>query len=181
MQLSWLVLEETLLSHCSELTLVWRSVGIPKNSWISCHQLTSSIVKRWWSKTSTSLRKILCINLYLPMFEGLRKGKQGMSRSYLKGSWAKDWKTRGFYTARKWVHCHCRCVSEKWNFLYAFQRPKNVFFANALLVRKFQKFLISFWIVWRFTCSCWNHQLFPLPYGGKEPSLLQGHLEKAKM
>lgn len=143
MQLSWLMLEETLLSHCSELTLVWRRVGIPKNSWISHHQLTFSIVKSWWSKTSISLRKILCIYLYLPTFEGLRKGKQRMSRSYLNCSWAKYLKTKGFYTARKWVHCHWRCVSENWNFLYAFQLPKNVIFTNALLGRKFQNIALN--------------------------------------
>lgn len=66
---------------------------------------------------------------------------------------SKDLGTKGFYTAWKGVHIHCRWTLETKSSLYTSQRLRNVIFANALLVGKFQELSILVWIMWSFTCS----------------------------
>ena len=161
MQLSGLILEEAVLSHCSQS---WHFLF--EEAWVFPEILdyppTSQLPLLWWGDEIkcplASEKSYIFIYICLCLVHGLgRRGKQGMSRSYLNCSWVRDIKTKGFYIAGKGeVHFHSRCTLKTCSFLYAFQRPKNVFFTNGLLVGKFQELSILFWIVWHFTCSRFN-------------------------
>lgn len=136
-------------SLLSELTLVvWSSMGVPENSWLASQLigwLTSQLsLLRRGDETKFPLASEKSISAFV--WGPGRRGKQGMSRSSLTSSWARDLKSKGFYAAGKvftqqGVHFHCRCVH--WKHV-AFQRSKNIFFTNALLAGKFQESSILF-------------------------------------